>query len=191
MRDLVEREWSGYPINNRSDYGITWGYANRGAHEICIRRGYTAGLYTGHQSGEWMGIHCFADGSGVWMDIPGWEVRSQSGWNISSTDPNKLYPMNANVVGTSLCMQRGYGAGFMNGHHDPGNDLYGVVCTPAERTGEFLFKTDTAPHFWSWVSHRLTALGECNRQGFATGVIMGYVYDGPSRWHFSRVKCFR
>jgi hypothetical protein len=179
----AERAASGYPIYNRTDVG--WAHANRSAEAVCLRRGYDGGLYTGHQAGELMGINCFAGGSSVWMHLPGSVVRAQPSW-----DPTKKLegqrPDRANHVGHTLCLDRGYETGFLNGHHDPATDLYGVVCIPREHTSDEVTVSNLAFSGKPWWWYRIVVEDACLPLGYRTGNIL-YFFAGSS----ALIRCYR
>uniref|UniRef100_UPI001146AF24 hypothetical protein n=1 Tax=Myxococcus sp. AB056 TaxID=2562792 RepID=UPI001146AF24 len=89
------RSASGYPITARSD--VSWAYANRGAEAVCARYGYPRGLYTGAQSGELMGLHCFTSDMVTWQGVPFSQIPQWAWWQTSE----------------AKFMTGGFGAGFL------------------------------------------------------------------------------
>lgn len=168
-----ERQEARHPISSRTY--VEWDYANKSAEAVCHRRGYEGGLYTGHQSGDLMGINCSGGGSLTWMDMPGWEARTTKAWlDYSRTvrNPTYLPHLVANGAAMDLCKARGYGGGFFNGHYDGVADVMGAYCAPTERTFEVSYRKWCGQGTCSqWWSNNIDAEAVCIQSGGRIGVV--------------------
>ncbi|NMO13543.1 hypothetical protein HPC49_00575 [Pyxidicoccus fallax] len=178
------RSAGGYPITNRGD--VNWAYANRSAEAVCAQYGYARGLYTGEQSGELMGLHCFTHDMVTWQDIPGSEARAWALWQGSSTSLDSQAAFNAGAIADNECNSF-YNTGFFTGHQNTSADLIGLVCVQSPHVAprgvntddsRFPFLNGMNPPYASWWQLRGAANRVCQHFGYSTGTMDTYANTG-------------
>ncbi|WNG43252.1 hypothetical protein F0U60_03425 [Archangium minus] len=186
----AERAATGYPISNRDKVG--WAYASRSANEVCLDKGFPAGQYLGHQSGELMGVNCFDDDTVDWFDTTLTELKQTFGWGRYVDDKDHIdaqLPVWANLVAYYACYRRGYGAGFFTGHQS--GELVGLHCIPRDRVHTVFVPANDRPDGWSWVHMNITANDVCASHGYRTGILYDYIASGEQPlWVNLKYNCF-
>ncbi|AGC48133.1 hypothetical protein MYSTI_06860 [Myxococcus stipitatus DSM 14675] len=182
------RAASGYPITSRGS--VSWAYANRGAEAVCAQHGYARGLYTGAQSGELMGLHCFTSDMVTWQDVPFGNITRWAWWDdgITVLDDQMAFKAEAATTGEAGQMGLNYGAGFLTGHKNTATNHVGMVGIDRSRVGGRGVRTDATgfpdltpsfnPHYAPWYTVRAVATQVCESYGFATGVASGAYTTG-------------
>ncbi|MBZ4401485.1 hypothetical protein [Myxococcus sp. AS-1-15] len=180
----ADRSAGGYPITNRNDVG--WAYANRSAERVCANYGYARGMYTGEQSGELMGIHCFTSDMVTWQDLPGSDARAWALWQGSSTSLDSQAAYNAGAIADRECGSV-YNTGFFTGFQNTSADLMGLVCIPSTHVAprgvdtddpRFPFLSGMNPPFTSWWQLRSSVNRVCQYFGYTTGTMNLYANTG-------------
>ncbi|MCE9667906.1 hypothetical protein LY474_08795 [Myxococcus stipitatus] len=178
------RSASGFPITNRGD--VNWAYANRSAEAVCNMYGYARGMYTGEQSGELMGVHCFTSDMVTWQDLPGSEARAWALWQGSSTSLDSQAAYNAGAIADRECGSV-YNTGFFTGFQNTSADVMGLVCIPSTfvamrgvdtNDSRFPFLSGMNPPFASWWYLRSSINRVCQYFGYSTGTMDNYSNTG-------------
>ncbi|WP_338863762.1 hypothetical protein [Myxococcus stipitatus] len=190
------RAASGFPITSR--YTVNWAYANRSAEAVCMQNGYARGMYTGEQSGELMGVHCFTHDMVSWQDVPFSQISRWAWWSDDITVLDKQVSFKAEAATNSECDTMNYGGGFLTGHTGP-NNVVGLVCLDRSHVtirnadaNDPQFQALTPPlnpHYAPWYQVRAAANQVCQHYGFPTGTATGAATTGSGILNLA-FKCF-
>jgi hypothetical protein len=91
-----------------------WAQANRSAQEVCTRRGYTGGFYTGEALGDRRGVVCLGNEIAQFFDVPQTEIDQLP---EPFVDVDTVPWAQAQRMADKLCIARGLPHGFFTGHH--------------------------------------------------------------------------
>jgi hypothetical protein len=98
-----------------SNVGSTpWARANRSAQEVCVRRGYVGGLYTGEALDDKRGVICLGSQVAQFFDVQQSEIEAL---DEPFEDMETVPWSQAQRMADKLCIARGLPHGFFTGNH--------------------------------------------------------------------------
>ncbi|PTL83918.1 hypothetical protein [Vitiosangium sp. GDMCC 1.1324] len=85
-------------------------WANYAAFAVCNRHGYGTGFFTGHQSGELVGVHCIARDKMHYVQVPSNDAR----FGLPGGRPTGWPWHYLNITANDVCAYHGYRTGLLS-----------------------------------------------------------------------------